>query len=394
MPESTPANPAAKKLIGDMFGGEGKEARETARAEAGESAAAAAKEEVAERVGSILDEVANGPAEEKTELSAEDAAKAAEAKAVADAKAAETAAAEAAKAAGAAPAGEKPKEGEAEPTVPTWALVAERKEKADLIKEKQRLEAELAAAKAKPAAEVKKEPEDLEPDKTKHPIEWDEWDSRQTKREVAALRAELAEQRKITTEVSQFREIEEKTQEFDRLVAAHREVYAKESPEFTEKREFLRGALMREIEALGMPPQFKGKTPEFAINEMEREMIGVTLANSNDPRAPFKRIEALAEARGYSYFKASQTPKPNGNGGKPAPKTDAERIAAGSKLADAAKTTTTMPGTSPKAPSNTDEMTAEKFAALTPAERRRYKKANPGVLDQLMGGEGDESSIF
>ena len=67
---------------------------------------------------------------------------------------------------------------------------------------------------------------------------------------------------------------------------------------------------------------------------------------------------------------------------------------AAAKLADAAKTTTTMPGTSPKAPSNTDEMTAEKFGALTPAQRRAYKKQHPDLLEKLMGGEGDESTIF
>ena len=49
MPEA--ANPTAKKILGEMFGGEGKEARETAKAEAGESRAAAAAEETAERVG-------------------------------------------------------------------------------------------------------------------------------------------------------------------------------------------------------------------------------------------------------------------------------------------------------------------------------------------------------
>ena len=388
MPEA--ASPTAKKILGEMFGGEGKEARETAKAEAGESRAAAAAEETAERVGSILDEVGTAPAvekpaEETPAAESKPAEETAPAKSAAEAKSAET------------PAGEKPEGEKEQPTVPLGVHLAERREKQDLLKEKQRLEAELAAAKAKPAEAAKpKETEDVEPDKIKHPIEHDEWETRQLRRDIAAVRTELAEQKKVTTEVLQTRELEEKTREFDRLVGAHREVYAKESPDFTEKREYLRTGLMKELETFGVPPQFRGRAPEDVVNELEREMIGVTLANTNDPRAPFKRIEALADARGFTYWKAAQTAKPTGTNGstKPAPKTDAERIAAGAKLESAARTTTTMPGTSPKAPTDGDAMTADKFAALTPAQRRAYKKQHPDALEKIMGGGGAEDSIF
>ena len=388
MPEA--ASPTAKKILGEMFGGEGKEARETAKAEAGESRAAAAAEETAERVGSILDEVGTAPAvekpaEETPAAESKPAEETAPAKSAAEAKSAET------------PAGEKPEGEKEQPTVPLGVHLAERREKQDLLKEKQRLEAELAAAKAKPAEAAKpKEAEDVEPDKIKHPIEHDEWETRQLRRDIAAVRTELAEQKKVTTEVLQTRELEEKTREFDRLVGAHREVYAKESPDFTEKREYLRTGLMKELETFGVPPQFRGRAPEDVVNELEREMIGVTLANTNDPRAPFKRIEALADARGFTYWKAAQTAKPTGTNGstKPAPKTDAERIAAGSKLESAARTTTTMPGTSPKAPADTGEMTAEKFGEMTPAARRQYKKQHPDALGKMLGGGGTEDSIF
>ena len=393
MANKTPANPVTKKLIGEMFGGEGKEAREAARAEAGESAASAAAEETAERVGSILDEVAVGPAEdkpaeEKPAAEAKPEGETEPAKPAAEAKPAET------------PAGEKPKPAEGEPTVPTWALVAERKEKADLLKEKQRLETELAAAKAKPAVETKpKEAEDPEPDKVRHPIEHDEWENRQIRHDIAALRVENAQIKKVQTEEVQLRQIAEETVKFDRLVAAHREVYARESPEFNDKREFVRRAMLKQFEKVGLPPQLRHLTPEKAVDELEREMIGVVLSDpqyNGNPRAPFQRIEGLAESYGWEYYKQVQGAKPNGNGngGKPAPKTDVERVAAGTKLADAARTTTTMPGTSPKAPADTDAMTAEKFAALTPAARRAYKKQHPDALEKLMGGEENESTIF
>ena len=253
MPEA--ASPTAKKILGEMFGGEGKEARETAKAEAGESRAAAAAEETAERVGSILDEVGTAPAvekpaEETPAAESKPAEETAPAKSAAEAKSAET------------PAGEKPEGEKEQPTVPLGVHLAERREKQDLLKEKQRLEAELAAAKAKPAEAAKpKEAEDVEPDKIKHPIEHDEWETRQLRRDIAAVRTELAEQKKVTTEVLQTRELEEKTREFDRLVGAHREVYAKESPDFTEKREYLRTGLMKELETFGVPPQFRGRAP-------------------------------------------------------------------------------------------------------------------------------------
>jgi hypothetical protein len=380
-----------------MFSDEGtKEAREAAKQEAGASRAASAAEEIAERVGSVLDDLGEAPAAEKPAEEKPAAEAKPEAKPEAEKPAAEAKPAEA-------PAGEKPAtEPAKEPTpmVPLGKFMEATKERQDLQREKERLEAELAAAKAKPA-EKPKAPEDPEPDAVKHPIEHDEWEKRDLKRQIGELRTELGEQRKVTNEVAQARQLETVVKEFDRMAAATREVYAKESPEFNDKRQYVREVMMKQLSELGIPPlpQYRGLSVEQVVDELEREMIGTVLAdqqrrNINDPRAPFKRIEVLAGTYGYDYWKASQAAKPAGTNGSAAkPKTAEERIKAGAKLEAAAKTTSTMPGTSPNAPAD-DVMTAEKLAEMTPAARRLYKKQHPEALAKIFGAEENEGTIF
>jgi hypothetical protein len=387
------ANPTATGLVKEMFGGAGKEEREAAKAEAAESRTEADKEEAAERVGTILDDGEPAPAEAKPEGDKPAEGDKPEAKPEGDkpkeeAKPTET------------PAGEKPDGDDTKQTVPLGVHIAERREKQAALQENARLKAELEAKKAAPAAETKpKEKEDPEPDAIKHPIEHDEWEKREMRRDIAKVQAENVEMRKQLEGQGQQRQLEETTRQFDRELGVARDNYIAKNPEFAEKRNFLREIIGRELDTVakrnGLPPNLKGLSRDQMIDAMERDACGVTLANGGNP---FEYISEIADARGYEYYKQVKGAKPaggNGNGGNgaPKPKTDEERIKAGQKLENAARTTTTMPGTSPKAPVG-DEMTAEKFAALTPAQRRTYKRQHPDVIEKLMGGEGEESTIF
>ena len=282
----------------------------------------------------------------------------------------------------------EPKEDE---KVPVHLMVSERKradaaERAREAAEQRLRDAETRLAEAnKPKPEVKKEPEDPEPDRKTKPIEWSEWKTRDLDRRSAALESKMAKFDERETQRTQAQQEEyllnENVGTFEKLIESSAGGGIEDRiPAVADIKE--RYAFIREKQ--GAMNIINGMDENTAKSKRTLDMqlmqfLGVQFQNK---RNPITALSNLADHLGYKPKEAeaeSGTRKPAA-----ATKSASERIADATARESAARSSATMPGAPPKAASDA-EMTADKWLKLSPKERTAFKKSNPKFsLDRLM----------
>lgn len=289
------------------------------------------------------------------------------------------------------PAGEEPP---AEPEEPETPRTVPLGDYIDLRQERKQLQDRLKAtedelAKLKTAPPKPKPVDDPEPPKDKI-LEHDEWEKRELRRQIAASNEKIEEVTKKLSEREQIEQLRDMEERFDVMLEEEHSKYAAKHPEFEDKRSFLRERLIKQATARGATQQ----QAERMVKGQEREFCGMCV---NQGKNFSVEIEKQADAAGYEYYRSwKATQKPNGTNGaaKPAAGSAADRIKAGQRREAAARSTSTAPGVPPVAAED-EQMTAEKFGALTPAQRRAYKRAHPDFdLGHIMGANESSDGLF
>jgi|SRR5579885_421540 len=262
-----------------------------------------------------------------------------------------------------------------EPSVPVHLYRDLRTDLKREREERERLARELEEAR-RPKPVESKQPEDPEPDPRTHPVEHDQWELRQLRRDNAALRKDIDEiktgYQARTEQERQAQAIQEFNETIEAIVQSYKTGARPDGTKIAdieERRQYLRNLLRNEnIDA--------GYDPVTAAQLAQQQEFTFYVDCARRQVDPIATLAKLAERRGYKAAGAAP--------GEMLVKSDADRIADKARRQDAARSTGSMPGAPPPRV-NEERMTAERWARMTPAQKKAYYRDNPDARKRTGG---------
>lgn len=215
--------------------------------------------------------------------------------------------------------------------------------------------------------EAPKPPEDPEPNKADDYGAWLEWRTRQSDREVQALKDSLKTfesdretRQKEQEQASQYQQVMEQ-------YATKAREFATEAPDFQQAYQHLIRSRVEELQALGYQPQ-------QAVNQARQEELTIAVNAMSQGANPAERLYNVAKMRGYQQqTEAAPAPTAQQPAPAPAPRVDPQ------KRAQVAKSLSTAPGAPSTAPASAD---------LANMNEDEYMRQVPSTdaFRRLMGG--------
>lgn len=263
--------------------------------------------------------------------------------------------------------------------VPVEVLMSERQERQRLQQQLADQQRELAELKARQQPAAPQPPVDPEPDRKLNPIEWDAWKIRDLERKLDETNNQLRQVREPFEQMTQQRQVEAATVQFDGILKNLRAQYAVQNPDIEARREYLRNLEASRQRFLGVPEE---QIPAV-VDEAERRLYALAV---NNKRHPVEFLHQFAEANGYRAGAPAAA--------APAATPEAQ-VRQEARVAAATRTVGTMPGSAPPRSREDNEMTAEKYAKMSMAQRRKWKEDNPDFdLGDFFGGEEASSGLL
>ena len=266
-----------------------------------------------------------------------------------------------------------------EPTIPAHIYADTRDELKQTKAQLAKLQQDLEDLK-KPKVEVKKEPEDPEPDAKTHPIEHDQWEVRDLRRKIAATAAKVEE---LTSGNAQRTEVEQReyarvqfSTGIDKLINSHRSsanpAVWEPIPDIDDRISFLHDQLVAEYIDSGYTEEQAKALTENAKMSFYADCVGRKVN-------PIVAISKFATRRGYQAKSAAPA-------AAPAAQTPSGQIKSAQERESAARSASSFPG-APPAAAKDDDMSAAKWAKMSTKEKRDYKKAHGDPVPKFMGAE-------
>jgi hypothetical protein len=277
-------------------------------------------------------------------------------------------------------------------TVPLHLYTDTREELKIARAEHARLAKELEDAR-KPKPEEKKPPEDPEPDAKTQPIEHQEWEVRELRRQNEGLRADLNEIRSTVTARTEEETRAQKVRDFDYLIGKIIDTHENPPldaegaakfvpiPDIKDRIDFLKERLVKANVMSGMTEE----EAERIWPEQKRQWFAGLVAKNINPAIA---VRDFSDFHGYKPKEAAAA-----GAAKPAAgaKTPAQKIKQGQERESAARSASAMPGAAP--PGKAEEMSAETWSKMTLKEKRAWKAKHPEIKDPLAQIFGDAGAV-